>query len=152
MKFSESKRCVLVVLMGLILFGVHGRATPASPPSDNKVIIYPVATETIDHLTQQGITRVRDYGSYWLVQATDAQTAELTRLYGARAVKANDLNRIRLKSLSFDTTEGDPVVPAKLRQEEPTGQRLRLIQFCGPVRPQWLRQVQSPSCIGRAAW
>jgi hypothetical protein len=152
MKFSESKRCVLVVLMGLILFGVHGRATPASPPSDNKVIIYPVATETIDQLTQQGITRVRDYGSYWLVQATDAQTAELTRLYGARAVKANDLNRIRLKSLSFDTTEGDPVVPAKLRQEEPTGQRLRLIQFCGPVRPQWLRQVQSAGNVDVVAY
>jgi hypothetical protein len=138
--------------MGLILFGARGRATPASPPSDNKVIIYPVATETIDQLTQQGITRVRDYGSYWLVQATDAQTAELTRLYGARAVKANDLNRIRLKSLSFDTTEGDPVVPAKLRQEEPTGQRLRLIQFCGPVRPQWLRQVQSAGNVDVVAY
>lgn len=150
MKFSESKWCVLFVLTGLIFMGVHGHATPALPPaspprnnSNNKVIVYPTSSETIDQLKQTGITKVRNYGSYWLVQATDAQVGELTRLYGPRAVKANDLNHIRLRNLSFDTTEGDPVVPAGLRQENPTGKRLRLMQFCGPVMPQWLRQIQS---------
>ncbi|MGO9527263.1 MAG: choice-of-anchor D domain-containing protein [Verrucomicrobiia bacterium] len=143
MKFSESKWCVPVVLMGLILFGMHTRATAALPPSNNKVIIYPAATETIDQLTQKGITKVWNYGSYWLVQATDAQVDELTRMYGARAVTANDLNHIRLRNLSFDTTEGDPVVPANLRQQDQPGKRLRLIQFRGPVIPQWLQQVES---------
>ena len=152
MKFSESKWCVPVVLMGLILFGVRSRATPTLPPSNNKVIIYPAATETIDQLTQQGITRVWNYGSYWLVQATDAQVDELTRIYGARAVKQNDLNRIRLRNLSFDTTEGDPVVPAKLREVDGPGKHLRLIQFCGPVRPDWLRQIRTAGDVDVVAY
>ncbi len=143
MKFSESKWCVPVVLMGLILFGVRSRATPTLPPSNNKVIIYPAATETIDQLTQKGITRVWNYGSYWLVQATDAQVDELTRTYGARAVKANDLNHIRLTNLSFDTSDGDPVVPANLRQVDATGKYLRLVQLRGPVIPKWLHLIES---------
>ncbi|MGD1019661.1 MAG: choice-of-anchor D domain-containing protein [Verrucomicrobiia bacterium] len=142
MKFSVSRWCVLIVLAGVIL-GVHSQASPVLPHGNKKVIVYPTGTETIDQLTQQGITDVRNYGTYWLVEATEAQAAELTRLYGPRAVEANDLNRIRLRNSSFYTTEGDPTVPADLRQEEPTGRRLRLIQFRGPVVPQWLRQVQS---------
>lgn len=143
MRFSVSKWCVVVVLAGLVIMGVRSHATPALPRGTNKVMVYPTSTETIDQLTQKGITNVRNYGSYWLVEATKAQAAELTRLYGARAVEANDLNRIRLRNLSFDTTEGDPVVPANLRQVAGAGKNLRLMQFRGPMTPQWLRQVQS---------
>jgi uncharacterized repeat protein (TIGR01451 family) len=143
MKFSVSKWCVLVVVAGLIIMGVRSHATPTLPPGNNKVMIYPAATETIDQIKQKGITNVRNYGSYWLVQATDAQVNELTRLYGARAVKANDLNRIRLESLSFDTTAGDPVVPANLRQMDSTEKYLRLVQLRGPIVPQWLGQIES---------
>jgi hypothetical protein len=113
------------------------------PPGNNKVIVYPTPTETIDQLAKQGITHVRNYGSYWLVQATDAQVDKLFGLYGQRAVKNNDLNRIRLRNLSFDTTDGSPTVPADLREPELPGKRLRLIQFCGPMVPQWLQQIQS---------
>ncbi len=143
MKFSVIKWCVLSVLTGPILFGVHSHATPTLPPSNNKVIVYPTSTETIDQLKQQGITNVRNYGSYWLVQATDAQVNELTRLYGARATKQNDLNYIHLASRSFDPTESEPTVPADLRQKETPGKHLRLLQFCGPIRPEWLKQIHS---------
>lgn len=143
MKFSVNKWCVLIVLAGLTLFGVHSRATPALRPSYNKVIIYPAATEKIEQLTQMGITDVRNYGSYWLVEATDAQVDELTRTFGARAVVENDLNHIRLAGLSFDATAGDPVVPANLRQVDGAGRNLRLVQFFGPVIPDWLHQLES---------
>jgi uncharacterized repeat protein (TIGR01451 family) len=150
MKFSVIRWCVPVVLAGLILIGVHGHATPAPSPSNkvlspskNKVIIYPTVTEKIDQLAQKGITKVRSYGSYWLVEATDAQVDQLTQMYGARAVGANDLNRIRLTSLSFDTTAGDPVVPANLRQVDREGKYLRLVQLRGPVVPQWLHLIES---------
>jgi hypothetical protein len=127
--------------------GAYSHAEARLPSGNNKVIIYPAATETIEQLAQKGITNVRNYGSYWLVEATEAQTSELERIYGGRAMVDNDLNRIRLRTLSFDTTEGSPTVPADLRQTAPTGKRLRLIQFGGPVRPQWLQQIQSVGSV-----
>ena len=150
MKVSRVGACLLIGLAGLVLIGLYGHAQPVTTTSNkpalasnNKVIIYPAASERIDQLTERGFAKVKSYGSFWLVEATDAQVAELVHMYGARAVKANDLNRIRLRNLSFDTTEGDPTVPADLRQQELTGKNLRLIQFRGPVIPQWLQQIQS---------
>ncbi|MGA2602632.1 MAG: choice-of-anchor D domain-containing protein [Verrucomicrobiia bacterium] len=143
MKFSVSRWCVLVVLAGLIFMGVHSHATPTLPPSNNKVIIYPTGDETFDQLRQRGFTRVRNYGSYWLVEATDAQVDELTHLYGARAAVNNRFNRIELGSASFDTSVGEPPVPPQYRQAEGKGERLRLVQFRGPITPEWLRLITS---------
>ncbi|HVM60228.1 MAG TPA: putative Ig domain-containing protein [Verrucomicrobiae bacterium] len=143
-----SRLCAVVVLAGVIFTGVHSRATPAMAPlanngrANNKVIVYPMATETVGQLQRAGITDVRDYGSYWLVEATDAQLSELTRLYGARAVVENGLNEIRLTNLSFDTRNGDPSVPVGLREAAGPGPRLRIVQFCGPIVPNWLRLLE----------
>jgi hypothetical protein len=109
----------------------------------NKVMVYPTATESIDQLQQSGFTRVRNYGSYWVVEATDAQVDELTKMYGARAVKDSRLNRIELGAVSFDTTVSQPTVPAGFQQVDGPGKRLRLVQFRGPVTPEWMQRLRS---------
>lgn len=146
MKFSAIKLCALVGLAGLILMGFrsHGHARPVVT-ANNKVVIYPTATESIDQLNQKGITNARNYGSYWLVEATDAQVAELTKLYGARAVNQSRMNRIELSAGSIDTTAGVPTVPKGFQQVDGPGKRLRLVQFHGPVTPEWLRSIKSVS-------
>ena len=138
MKFSRVGACLLIGLTGLVLIGFHGHAQPVTPamtPSDNKlcnkVIVYPAAAERIDQLKQRGFTQVKSYGSYWVVEATDAQVDELTKVYGARAVKDSRLNRIELGAASFDTTVGQPTVPAGFQQVDGPGKRLRLVQFRG---------------------
>lgn len=144
MKFSAIKLCALVGLASLILIGFRSHALPVTIVTpNNKVIIYPTVTESIDQLNQNGITKVKNYGSYWLVEATDAQVDELTKMYGARAVKESRLNRIELDVASFDTTAGDPSVPKDLQQVDGPGKRLRLVQFRGPVTPKWLQLVKS---------
>src|ERR1039458_5092662 len=152
MKLSKIWLWALVGLAGLILMGHHGQALPVAtadnkvvvhPNADNKVIIYPTAGEKIDQLKEKGFQKIKNYGSYWLVEATDAQVSELTQMYRERAVKENRLNRIQLSDSSFDTTSGDPSVPASLREEEGPGKRLRLVQFRGPATPEWLQQLRS---------
>src|ERR1017187_3874073 len=152
MKLSKMWLCALVGLAGLILMGHHGQARPVattanevfiSPNADNKVIIYPTGDEKIDQLKEKGIQKVKNYGSYWLVEATDAQVVQLTQMYGERAVKENRFNRIQLNGTSFDTTEGEPFVPADFRQEAGAGNRLRLVQFRGPVTPEWMQLLRS---------
>src|SRR5882762_1432396 len=127
MKFSRMWLFALVGLAGLILMVHHGQAVtvattdnkvPIFQNADNKVIIYPTGDENIGQLQEKGIQKVKNYGSYWLVEATDAQVEQLTQLYGERAVKDSRLNRIQLNGTSIDTLSGEPTVPANLREEE----------------------------------
>jgi uncharacterized repeat protein (TIGR01451 family) len=152
MKLSKICLCALVGLAGLLFAMHHGQALPVattgnnviiSPNANNKVIIYPTADEKIEQLKEKGFQKVKNYGSYWLVEATDAQVSELTQMYRERAVKENRLNRIQLNDISFDTTEGEPFVPVDFRQEAGAGKRLRLVQFRGPVTPEWLQLLKS---------
>ena len=146
MKSCKTWLSVLVGLVCLILAGHHCQALPVAA-ADNKVVVYPTADEKIGQLNAKGFQKVTNYGSYWLVEATDAQVDQLTQLYGARAVKENRLNRIQLSGTSFDTTSGDPAVPANFREEEVPGKRLRLVQFRGPITPEWLSLIKSVSGV-----
>ena len=142
MKLSKIWLCALVGLAGLILMGHHGQALPA-PTTNNKVIIYPAARETIDLLHQQGITNVANYGSYWVAEVGDKDLVKLKATHGDRVVVANHLNKIELSTGAIDTRAGEPAIPANLRQSAATGMRLRLLQFKGPVQPDWLEQVKA---------
>jgi uncharacterized repeat protein (TIGR01451 family) len=156
MKLSKTRLSVLVGLAGLVLLGYRGKALPvattankavSSSNADNKVVIYPAADEKIDQLKENGIRDVKNYGSYWLVEATDAQVDQLTQLYGERAVNANRFNLIQLSDTTFDTLSGEPAVPTNLREEDGAGKRLRLVQFRGPIAPEWMRQIKSVSGV-----
>ncbi len=39
----------------------------------SKIVIYPLANEPISQMQELGISRVINYGSYWLVEGTDDQ-------------------------------------------------------------------------------
>lgn len=109
----------------------------------HKMIVYPAEGETPAQLKARGAAKVDDYGSYWIVQAEKTQAEAIKKSHGGRAVKADYLNRIELLAAQFDTTEAEPAVPDNLRQKEVVGQRLRLVQFVGPVLPEWLELLKS---------
>ena len=133
--------------LGLVLsLGGPGSAQ-STPKQTHKVIIYPSANESIEQLRNQGITNVDDYGSFWVAETDNAQRDALEKSRGDRVARGDYLNRIELSSLALDTTAGEPAAPAQLRQVAQTGKRLRLIQFKGPVRPEWLNQVKAAGKI-----
>ena len=146
MKFSKMWLCVLVGLAGLFLMVRHGQALPAAR-TDNKVFIYPNPGESTQQLQAKGIQKVKNYGSYWLVEATDSQVSLLTALYGPRAVKDTRLNRIQLNAVWFDTTDNEPAIPDNLRQKDVSGKRFRLVQFRGPVTREWLHQLAAAGSV-----
>src|SRR5208283_5146023 len=53
------------------------------------------------------------------------------------------LNRIKLNPVTVDTKGNEPPIPPGLRQTETGLKHLRLIQFRGPVQPDWLAQVKA---------
>ncbi|HVM59325.1 MAG TPA: choice-of-anchor D domain-containing protein [Verrucomicrobiae bacterium] len=109
----------------------------------SKIVIYPSANEPISQAQNLGISHVINYGSYWLAEVTDDQMASVKARYGERVVKADSMNHIHLNVCRIDVSQGEPSnIPDGLRESIPSGNRLRLVQFRGPVKPQWLQQLQ----------
>ena len=142
MKVLRGTVWIILGLCSVLAFGSGVQARTA-PGNTSRLIIYPSANDSIDQLKTQGVKVTQDYGSYWLVEATDDQVKSLNARYGDRAVNADYLNKVELAATSVDTTAGEPAVPNQLRQGDTGGKRLRLIQFKGPVKPEWLQQVKS---------
>lgn len=142
MKFSGWRLCMLVSMASVLLAGWETFAHTTSL-ARNKVIIHPLADETIDLLKQEGISKVDDYGSYWLVEVNDQDLRKLKATYGNRVIQQDHFNRIDLEMMSIDTDAAEPVVPLHLQQAETKGRRLRIVQFKGPVRSEWFERLKS---------
>jgi hypothetical protein len=107
----------------------------------SKVIIYPKPGDTIDGLKQCGARTVDNYGSYWVAAVADLTGAKAK--YGDRLQVARYLDQISLRDFTIDTTKPQPQVPVGLREAATEGRRLRLVQFRGPVLPEWLTALQA---------
>ena len=143
MRFSGRRYWSLVSVIGLALGFIVQAAPAVNAGTINKVIVYPGPSDSIDQLKQQGIEKVDNYGSYWVAEVRDKNLAKLKATFGSRAVLANDLNHIELRAASIDTTGKAPAAPAGLEQVETPGRRLRIVQFKGPIQPEWLTKLQS---------
>src|SRR5436190_1722045 len=137
MNISGKRFWAVALLLAMLPAGWHGLAQAASSKK-HKVLIYPTADDTVDQLKQSGISKVENYGSYWLVEADDNELKALKARHGDRAVKANYLNHIELNVAGVDSSAGEPAIPENLREREPGEKRMRLVHFKGPVRPEWM--------------
>jgi hypothetical protein len=144
MKNSPCFRSLALWILGVSVLSTSTVVLGQLPNSRrSKIVIYRSANESISQMQQFGISHVIDYGSYWLVEATDAQLASVKTKYGERVMKADYMNRIELNVCEIDASQGEPYIPDSLRESAPSGNRLRLVQFRGPVKPQWLQHLQS---------
>jgi hypothetical protein len=130
-------------VIGLALVSIGQVALADNTGANNKVIIYPGPADSIDQLKQQGIEKVDNYGSYWVVEVGDKDLAKVRATFGNRVVPANSLNHIQLRAASINTTRNEPAVPAGMEQVEGPGERLRIVQFKGPIQPEWLAKLKS---------
>jgi uncharacterized repeat protein (TIGR01451 family) len=138
MKFSVIRWCVPVFLVGFILMGLQDSARATTTTTGHRVMIQPAKGETIDQLRQLGITNIDNYGSYWIAEVTAKQLADLKATHGDRIVDADYLNLIELRGATIDVRAGEPPVTPDMQEVENTGRRLRIVQFKGPIRPQWV--------------
>ncbi len=82
------------------------------------------------------------YDSFLLVRADEEQISDMKSAdYNLQVLK--DRTQIHLNDWSFDTEEGLPEVPEGLRTKPQDGQpSYFLLQFIGPVKSDWLDDVQ----------
>src|SRR5207249_2051301 len=74
---------------------------------------------------------------------TEAQADALLKSHSGLARRADHFDKIELHNTTFDTTVGEPAIPAYLKEQSAGNKRLRIVQFQGPVLPEWLEQLKS---------
>lgn len=133
-----------VLLVVAMLFASWPQFTQvrAVPPDarTTKVIVDNGDPAAIQQLMARGATRIEDYGSFslWRIPA-----AERTMLAANTSVTpATDFDTIQFRSGSVDTSTPIPPVPANLRQGRTPGQQFWVVQFAGPIKPDWLDELR----------
>jgi hypothetical protein len=89
-------------------------------------------------LVAQGAKVIGNYGTFSVLNADDAL---LANGISNRVEIADDWNLIRLNVRSIDTSTPEANALRKSRGAF-TGKRLHLVQFAGPVKPQWLAELK----------
>ncbi|HWP43031.1 MAG TPA: S8 family serine peptidase, partial [Blastocatellia bacterium] len=126
-----------------------------SPGALHKIVV--PAGETVSLADAAGAVEVSDYGSFKLLVIDQAALDRLDRR--SRFTVRDDLNVLFLRSGAIDTTAGrgagsllgmgrhlksDAPQQESLRRVEKVREpRLRLVQFAGPVKRDWLDQLLS---------
>ncbi|HWD91106.1 MAG TPA: S8 family serine peptidase [Verrucomicrobiae bacterium] len=90
------------------------------------------------NLAAQGAKVIGDYGAFTVLEADDAL---LTGSATNHAEIVDDWNLIRLNSRLLDTRAPETKALRKSRGAF-AGRRLHLVQFAGPVKPEWLAALQ----------
>ena len=89
-------------------------------------------------LVAQGAKIIGDYGTFRVLSADDALLANGV---SNRVEIADELNLIRLNARQVDTSAPETKALRKSRGAF-AGKRLHLVQFAGPVKPQWLDELK----------
>ena len=122
----------LVIAAGAALLCSGGwLAASAATSATHKLRVTDAAQA--DQLIRQGARLVADYGSFQVLESPVAPGLLAT---SASVEVADDLNVIHLNTGPLDTT-APAVQSLRTTVGAFTGQRLHLIQFAGPVKPDW---------------
>ncbi|HET9530111.1 MAG TPA: hypothetical protein VFQ92_07155, partial [Blastocatellia bacterium] len=131
--------------------------TYRSPGRLRKVVVESSDRETLSEATLAGAIELCDYGSFRLLAIDQAALDSLET--SPRLKVRDDFNLLLLRSGVIDTTAGEGPgtllgmgrrVRLGAAKHAPTdqaasrrGPRLRLVQFAGPVRSEWLDQLRA---------
>jgi hypothetical protein len=119
------------ILIYLLLFACAARGAP------HKLRVNDPALAR--SLVARGGKVVADYGGFQLIQADDVL---LTNLDEARVQRQDDFDEIKLNAKSLNTRAA-AIVALRKSAGNFSGKHLHLVQFAGPVKPEWLADLEN---------
>jgi MYXO-CTERM domain-containing protein len=99
-----------------------------------------VGADKAEVLEQQGARMLADYGSFTLLQVDDAA---LNRLRAADYELKDDYDRVLLNAGTIDTASAHGQSLRRWSRPAVSGRSLHLVQFTGPIKPEWYAQLQA---------
>ncbi len=108
-----------------------------SPSATHKLLLSADDADIEQRLMSSRSTRkAKKYGSYSLVEVTEAELSSMDASTLDRASLRDDLNLVMLKPGQLDTTGPEPTIAADLRQADTPLRALHLVQLFGPPTPE----------------
>ena len=129
--------CVLISLVFCSHAQAAGERFRASPADRHKLRVDDPAVAA--QIVAEGGTRLADYGAFQIVEANAA--AEQSFAASGAIENRDEDNRILLNAGILDTTT-DPVKLTRRAPAQFAGRRLHLVQFVGPVKPEWVAALE----------
>ena len=149
---------VALFFFGLILAGrltTHSDSTNQHPHrvaydasyrsnlQTHKVIVQANEQALRDSILADGGSIIEDYGAFILMRAPAASAERVDIESKSGSSVRDDLNALLLRASSFDTLAGEPLSANSFGDADPASEQLYIVQFVGPVKKQWVNQLQS---------
>ena len=127
------------VLLGIVALMVVGEllaaAATSSRPATRKIRVGDPALAR--ELVTGGATLIADYGAFQLLEVDPMRAAPLIEAGRAEARDEEDLVLLNTRPLNTRADDVQARTAARPPVETFAGRRLHLVQFAGPVKPEW---------------
>ena len=136
------KRLAILCIGILTLLMLPLDASSALPSGTHKIIVDSSDVATLKELARSGATLLVDYGPFSLWRTNDPHQQAV----GARAsvTVRDDFDVIHLRGSGVsNTVNGAASVAANVRQSKATGFQFWMVQFVGPIKPDWLAKLHA---------
>ena len=122
-------------------------ASYRSPSAAHKVIVQANEVGMRDSILAEGGSVIEDYGAFTLMSAPDSSANRVSLQSVSGSTVRDDLNLLLLRARPFDTTAGEPVYLSSLGEADASDQQLYLVQMVGPVKENWVSELESAADI-----
>ena len=136
--------CLLGFLLAIFAFHAFpGASAMAQGPAQNQEAsaLHSVSVsdrQLVETLKSQGARVIADYGSFVLLEVNDLVASGLTNTRNAQIVDGNNLILLNAGTIDTRTAEAQAMRSASVGR---AGNQMRLIQFAGPIRPEWFQAL-----------
>lgn len=153
---SITKICKLaIILIGLlpaIVFSTVAMAQQEKKESSkylntHKIVVFKTNEAALTAAGALKPLHVIDYPDRKVLIVEDTETKTASRNNMEKITIHDDLNKIFLRDRVVDTTRAIPPVPKALRLVPMPGKQLYLIQFAGPIKQEWLKEIKEQDTV-----
>ncbi len=136
-----------VILMLAVIFPTVAIAQQvgtevARYPGSHKIVVHKDDAAALEAIGRLRPSYVIDYPDRKVFIVKGAEVMALAPKAREKLPVQDDLNKILLRDRVIDTTKPIPAVPQALRARPTVGDQLFLIQFAGPIKDEWLKEVK----------
>ncbi len=133
---------LIVAMLVILIITITPDNLSASNNFNDESIVKVIAPSGVLSANDDGVSLWHDYGSFALYRVSQTALNALPADVRDQLV-VNEMNQLMFNEVSIDTKLATPTSAAATAGPETTGETLHLVQFVGPIKEEWLQEVES---------